>query len=123
MKEKIEFVNTRLNFFVESTLTEYSSPVGEFFKNFPFENYDLDGISIRPDEVTTLADGLDQYFKSHIIRYEFPSGYISVGYISSPEICMDKQRIDQLKNGFIPVCVWFLDPYIPNSNGYFSWDV
>lgn len=123
MKEKMEFVNLRLSFFVEGTFTEYSSPVGDYFIDFPFENYDLDGVSIRPDELTKLIDGLDLYFKSHIIRYEFPSGYISVGYNSSPEVCMDKDRTGQLKNGFLPVRVWFFDPYIPNSNGYFTWDV
>ena len=117
MKEKIDCRNTKLKFFSENSLTEYSSPVGDYLMEFPFERFDLEYVSNRHEELSDLIDGLNQYFKSYKPQFQFPTGVVSSPY----EIWIDKNRIDQLRNGLIPVYVLFVDPYIPNSKGNFYW--
>jgi hypothetical protein len=118
MKEKIECKNTKLSFYSEGSMTEFTSPVGEYFKNFPFEKYDFENVSIHPDKLSTLIDGLNRYFKSVKPQFQFPTGIVFYPH----EISMDENRKDQLRNGLIPVYVLFSDPYIPNSKGEFSWE-
>jgi hypothetical protein len=123
MKEKIECKNTQLSFNSEGSMTIFPSLIGDYFKNFPFENFDFELISTRPDELSTLIEELNKYFKSYKTPFQFPSG-VETGVVYYPhEIWIDRTRLEQLKNGFIPVYVLFFDPYIPNSKGEFSWDV
>lgn len=118
MEEKIGCKNCKLTFSSESSMTIFTSPVGDYFKVFPFENYDFELITSRPEELSKLIEELNKYFKSYRLPFHFPSGLVS----SPHEIWIDTTRIDQLKNGFIPVYVLFVDPYIPNSKGSFCWD-
>jgi hypothetical protein len=116
--KKVGYKNTQLSFYSESSKTEFTSPVGDYFKDFPFENYDLKKINTRPEELSKLIEELYKYFQSHKPTFQFPSGVVSVPH----EIRVDTTRIDQLKNGFIPICLWFLEPNIPNSRGSLTWD-
>ena len=118
MREKNECKNTQLSFYSEGSLTEFTSPVGDYFKNFPFMNYDWDLLNTRQEELSNLIKEFDTYFKSYKPLFQFPTGIVSYPH----EIWIDKSRIDQLKNGFIPVYILFVNPYIPNSKGNFNWD-
>ncbi len=119
MKEKIELKNTTLYFFNEDELIGYTSPVGEYLKEFPFEKYDLEQISSRPYEVNKLIEELDSYFKAFKPIFHFPTGVTAYPY----EIWIDRSRINQLKNGDIPIYLMFGIPNIANSKGSFNWEV
>lgn len=119
MKEKIELKNATLKFFNQDTLREYPSPIGEYLQDFPFEKYDFDKISSRPDEVNKLIEELDAYFKAFKPIFHFQSGVTAYPY----EIWIDRSRINQLKNGDIPIYLFFAIPNIANSKGSFNWEV
>ena len=119
MKEKIGCKNYKLTFSSESSLTEFPSPVGDYFNNFPFENYDFELITSRPpEELSKMIEELDNYFKTFKPTFQFPTGIVSVPH----EIWIDTTRKKELKNGFIPVYLSFFSPNIPPSKGEFSWD-
>lgn len=118
MKEKIGCKNCKLTFLSESSMTEFSSPVGDYFKDFSFENYDFELISTRLEEQSKMIEELDRYFKSYKPLFQFPTGIVSVPH----EIWIDMMRKKELKNGFIPVYLSFVSPNIPPSKGEFSWN-
>ncbi|MGA3013450.1 MAG: hypothetical protein ABSD71_05390 [Bacteroidales bacterium] len=118
MKEKVECKNTHLSFYSESSMTEFSSPVGNYLKRFPFENFDFERITTRPEELSKLIEELNDYFTTFKLTFQFPTGVVSSPHI----IWIDKTRTDQLKVGFLPVYLSFVSPNIPPSKGYFSWD-
>jgi hypothetical protein len=118
MKGKIGCKNCKLTFSSESSMNIFTSPVSDYFKDFPFENYDFELISSRhPEELSKLVDELDKYFKTFKPTFQFPTGFVSVPH----EIWIDRTRKKELKNGFIPVYVSFVSPNIPPSKGEFSW--
>lgn len=119
MNEKVEIKNIDLSFYSESSMMEITSPVGNYFKDFPFTKLELDTITSCPEDLNKLIEELNNYFNLTKPPFQFPSGVVS----SPHEIWIDKTRIDQLKNGFIPVFLWFINPNIPKSKGHFSWDV
>ena len=118
MKEKTGCKNAQLSFYSESSMTEFTSPVGDYLKEFPFENLDFEKIFTRPEELSKLIEELNDYFKTFKLTFQFPTGVVS----SPHKIWIDKTRIDQLKNGFIPVYLSFVSPNIPPSKGSFTWD-
>ena len=121
MQAKNEFKNAQLSFFHErsKSMVEFSSPVGEYFKGFPIDHYDLMNISSRPEELTSLIEELDKYFKLYKPLFLFESGFSAYPY----EIYIDRERLPQLKNGCIPIILMFLEPYFPPNIGYFSWEI
>lgn len=113
--------NTVLSFFVENDGI-YSSQIGDYFNEFSFDDYDLQNISCDSEKQSELIQNLNKYFESQMVRFSFPSGFVSVGYNSSPEIRFDQERINQIRDGYIPIIIWFFEPYIPITTGYFSWE-
>ena len=109
MKENEILKNLNLSFYWEVGKTKFTSPIGGYFKDFPWENYDLDLISKSHEDLKLLFDRLDRYFKDHAIeKFEFLDNVIYGSY-DNPGICIDRERKDLFRKGFIPICLWFHD--------------
>lgn len=114
----MELKNTNLSFFVESE-GRFSCPIGDYFRYFPVEKYDLTNISTSSRQMSGLIKELNLYFKIFKPPFKFETN----GDVYFPhEIYFDETRLFQFKNGFIPVCLMFVVPNYPPSIGYFSWD-
>lgn len=123
MIEEKKLNNLKLSFSWEMMKKEVTGSVGDYFKDFPFENYDLNKISTTSNELSYLIDKLELYFQSHTLkRFESQDNVIWTGH-NNPKICFDKEREIQIKDGFIPVCLSFCDPHISECKGYFCWEI
>lgn len=109
--------NLKLNFF--TTNKEVQIPIEDYFLRFPIEQFDLLKIQVDVDAQEIIIKAVNEYFKSNKPKLTFPTGVKAV----PTELWFDNDRKNQLRNGFIPIMIFFINPYIPNAKGSFSWEV
>ena len=108
MKEKIELKNWNFIFWVDEGniifQPHYECNVHEYFKEFSFDNYDMEKTLTHSEELSKLIEELNTYFDFHPVhrKFEFTSETLFPS-----EIKFDNTNKTRLKNGFIPVIVKF----------------
>lgn len=117
MTEPIKFKNPELSFWNEETEEGLYYPLGKYFNDLPFANYDLDGISNRRDELSKLIEESNCHFTNFVIPVIHPSGMCSFFYAFN----IDETKKDKITNGYVPVLFSCSSPDLM-VNGWFSWE-